>query len=46
MRIKMYKNYKIQAKNLSSGTKSNFSLLAEKLVPFLILAAAFAFLWK
>lgn len=42
----MYKKYNFQPKSLSPRHHFDISLFAEKLVPFLIIAAAFSFLWK
>ena len=42
----MYKTYNFEAKSLSPQKKSNLNLMAEKLVPFLIIAATFVWLWK
>ena len=42
----MYKKYNFKPESLSPQGKSNFSTVAEKLVPFLIIAATFVWLWK
>lgn len=45
----MYKKYNFQPKSLSpqSGSKRfDISVLAEKLVPFLIIVTSFLWLWK
>lgn len=42
----MYKIYNFQPNFLSKPKKNNFSLIAEKLVPFLIIAATFVWLWR
>jgi len=44
--IKMYKTYNFQPNFLSQPKKNYFNQLAEKLVPFLIIAATFVWLWK
>ena len=42
----MYKTYNFEPKSLSPQKKFNLNLVAEKLVPFLIIAATFVWLWK
>ena len=42
----MYKKYNFKPESLSPQSKSGFSTVAEKLVPFLIIAATFVWLWK
>jgi len=42
----MYKIYNFKPKFLSEGSNQSFSLVAEKLVPFLIIAATFVWLWR
>jgi hypothetical protein len=42
----MYKTYNFEPKSLSPQKKFNLSQVAEKLVPFLIIAATFVWLWK
>ena len=45
----MYKTYNFEPKSLSPQRKLSYSSLqktAEKLVPFLIIAATFVWLWK
>ena len=42
----MYKTYNFKPDFLSKSKKTNFSDVAEKLVPFLIVAATFVWLWK
>jgi len=42
----MYKIYNFKPDFLSKSQKTNFSSVAEKLVPFLIIAATFIWLWK
>jgi hypothetical protein len=42
----MYKIYNFEPKSLSPQNKFDFSKTAEKLVPFLIIAATFVWLWK
>ncbi len=42
----MYKTYNFKPNFLSKRSKTNFSDVAEKLVPFLIVAATFVWLWK
>lgn len=42
----MYKSYNFEPKSLSPQKKFDFNLVAEKLVPFLIIAATFVWLWK
>lgn len=42
----MYKTYNFEPKSLSPQKKYHFSETAEKLVPFLIIAATFVWLWK
>ena len=42
----MYKIYNFKPKSLSPRYSFDFSILAEKLVPFLIIAATFVWLWK
>ena len=44
--IKMYKTYNFQPNFLSQPKKNYLNSLAEKLVPFLIIAATFVWLWK
>lgn len=44
--IKMYKTYNFKPNFLSPTKKNYFNQLAEKLVPFLIIAATFVWLWK
>lgn len=42
----MYKKYNFQPKSLSPNKKFDISIIAEKLVPFLIIATSFLWLWK
>lgn len=42
----MYKFDKFKPKSLSPRQNLNFNQWAEKLVPFLIIAATFVWLWK
>lgn len=42
----MYKNYNFQPKSLSPKKNSRFFLLAEKLLPFLLIITSFIWLWK
>jgi hypothetical protein len=42
----MYKIYNFKPNFLSNDKKQPFSLIAEKLVPFLIIASTFIWLWK
>ena len=42
----MYKLYNFKPKSLSPRRQFNSSAWAEKLVPFLIIAASFVWLWK
>lgn len=42
----MYKTYNFKPDFLSKPKRLNFSDMAEKLVPFLIVAATFVWLWK
>ena len=42
----MYKTYNFKPKFLSEDKNQSLNLIAEKLVPFLIIAATFVWLWK
>ena len=42
----MYKTYNFKPDFLSKPNNSNLQKAAEKLVPFLIIAATFVWLWK
>lgn len=42
----MYKSYNSEPKSLSPQKKFDLHQLAEKLVPFLIIATTFVWLWK
>jgi len=42
----MYKKYNFKPESLSSHKKFDPSILAEKLVPFLIIATSFLWLWR
>ncbi len=42
----MYKIYNFKPDFLSESKKMDFSKVAEKLVPFLIIATTFVWLWK
>ena len=42
----MYKSYNSEPKSLSPHKNFDFHQTAEKLVPFLIIAATFVWLWK
>jgi len=42
----MYKKYNFQPKSLSPRRRFDISLLAEKLVPFLIIVTTFVWLWQ
>lgn len=42
----MYKTYNFKPKSLSPHYNFDFSKLAERLVPFLIIASTFVWLWK
>lgn len=42
----MYKTYNFEPKSLSPQKKFGLNQMAEKLVPFLIIAATFVWLWK
>jgi hypothetical protein len=42
----MYKIYNFKPKFLSEESKQPLSLVAEKIVPFLIIAATFVWLWR
>jgi len=42
----MYKLYNFEPKSLSPQKKLNFHQLAEKMMPFLIIATTFVWLWK
>ncbi len=42
----MYKTYNFEPKSLSPQKKINFNKTVEKIIPFLIIAATFVWLWK
>lgn len=42
----MYKIYNFKPNFLSERSNQSFNLIAEKLVPFLIIAATFVWLWR
>jgi len=42
----MYKKYNFKPESLSPQKNLGFSAYAEKIVPFLIIAATFVWLWK
>ena len=42
----MYKKHNFKPESLSPRQKLDFSIIAEKLVPFLIIATSFVWLWK
>ena len=42
----MYKKYNFKPDFLSKEQKTSFSDIAEKLLPFLLIAATFTWLWR
>lgn len=42
----MYKIYNFKPKFLSDRSNQSLNLVAEKIVPFLIIAATFVWLWR